>query len=277
MRTPARLEMNALRRTLASPELGPFEEKLAGTNTGGDVAPSTVSAAPARAGTVGAGEDLPCFVPSFADAKASTQSSGLDRTRRNVSRSLPPAFATRKALRSVPEAERRKTDKATRQLLPMIRRSNSCASLRKCTVEHYPLLQDDTCWFLAVDFDQGSWAARRRGLCSWNRAGNRMFLPCWSVPAQGMEHTSGCSSVLLFRQVWPANSERALLTRAMERRHQLGLRSYDRVCFRIRTRCPAVVLAVSSLYRYRKRRAEQQQRRRGRTPRTALPDHDGAI
>ena len=61
------------------------------------------------------------------------------------------------ALRRVPEAERRKLDKATRQLLPLTDEAIHAHLSGKCTVGVYPLLQDDSCWFLAVDFDQEAW------------------------------------------------------------------------------------------------------------------------
>jgi len=118
----------------------------------------------------------------------------------------PACIRDWKALRSVPEAERRKLDKVTRQLLPLTDEVINAHLSGKCTAGIYPLLPDDTCWFLAVDFDQESWKLDGSHLS--NRAGNGMFLPRWSVRARGTERTSGCSSAPRFRQVWHANSER---------------------------------------------------------------------
>jgi hypothetical protein len=91
----------------------------------------------------------------------------------------------------------------------------------------YPLLADDTCWFLAVDFDKGTWAddviafietARRIGLpiaVERSRSGNGAHV--WfffSAPvAASVARKMGCH----------------LITETMSRRHQLGMDSYDRL------------------------------------------------
>jgi hypothetical protein len=69
----------------------------------------------------------------------------------------PACIRDWKALRSLPEAERRKLDKATRQLLPVTDEVINAHLSGKCTAGIYPLLPDDTCWFLAIDFDRESW------------------------------------------------------------------------------------------------------------------------
>lgn len=91
----------------------------------------------------------------------------------------------------------------------------------------YPLLEDDTCWFLAVDFDKGGWAedviafvetARRIGLpiaIERSRSGNGahawFFLSAPVAPSAARD--MGCH----------------LTTETMSYRHQLGMDSYDRL------------------------------------------------
>ena len=91
----------------------------------------------------------------------------------------------------------------------------------------YPLLQDDTCWFLAVDFDKASWADDASALIETCRAK--------AVPA-GLERSRSGNG----GHVWVFFSEpvsgrvarqfgSALITEAMERRPEIGFTSYDRL------------------------------------------------
>ena len=91
----------------------------------------------------------------------------------------------------------------------------------------YPLLDDETCWFLAVDFDDGRWTddviafvetCRRVGLpavVERSRSGNGAHV--WfffsSPVASSIARKMGCY----------------LITETMSRRHQLGMDSYDRL------------------------------------------------
>lgn len=90
----------------------------------------------------------------------------------------------------------------------------------------YPLLQDETCWFLAADFDKNSWADDARALL-------------------GTCHTRGIAAALersrsgngghvwiFFSEPVPARIARqmgsALITETMEKRPEIGFTSYDR-------------------------------------------------
>lgn len=98
--------------------------------------------------------------------------------------------------------------------------------LGKHTIGVYPLLQDETCWFLAADFDKDGWQ---------DDAG--MFLrTCREMGVTAALERSrsgkGGHVWIFFEEPLPASLARkfgcAILTRAMDRRHQMGLDSYDR-------------------------------------------------
>jgi len=96
----------------------------------------------------------------------------------------------------------------------------------KLTAGIYPLLTDETCWFLAADFDKATW-----------QDDVRAFLQTcadWKIPASLERSRSGRGGHVwvFFEAPLPASLARklgaAILTRTMERRHQIGLDSYDR-------------------------------------------------
>src|SRR5688500_17019853 len=96
----------------------------------------------------------------------------------------------------------------------------------KLTVGVYPLLIDETCWFLAADFDK----------TTWQDDVHTFLQTCseWNVPAALERSRSGRGGHvwIFFEAPLPASLARklgaAILTQTMERRHQLGLDSYDR-------------------------------------------------
>lgn len=91
----------------------------------------------------------------------------------------------------------------------------------------FPLLQDETCFFLAVDFDKAGWrddaAAFRETCCDLN-------LP---VALERSRSGRGAHVWLFFDEAIPAALARRLgshvLTETMERRPEIGLDSYDRL------------------------------------------------
>jgi superfamily II DNA or RNA helicase/very-short-patch-repair endonuclease len=91
----------------------------------------------------------------------------------------------------------------------------------------YPLLPDETCWFLAVDFDKSGWREDAAACLETCR--------CLGLPA-GLERSrsgQGAHLWLLFEEPISAALARRLgshvLTETMERRPELGLDSYDRL------------------------------------------------
>ena len=97
----------------------------------------------------------------------------------------------------------------------------------KHVVGVYPLLEDDTCWFLAVDFDKEAWRDDVAAFVS----------TCEESGVQASVERSrsgnGAHVWFFFESLVPATLARklgsSLLTRTMERRHQLGMASYDRL------------------------------------------------
>ena len=95
------------------------------------------------------------------------------------------------------------------------------------TVGVYPLQMDDTCWFLAVDFDKKSWVIDAAAFAATCRR--------FQVPLAVERSRSGNGAhvwIFFDRPVSAADARRlgcALLTRTMENRHEIGLDSYDRL------------------------------------------------
>src|SRR5262249_31706027 len=91
----------------------------------------------------------------------------------------------------------------------------------------YPLLFDDTCRFLAVDFDDESWSSDALAFLATCRE--------LGVPAASERSRSGNGGHvwLFFADAVPAFEARRLatmlLTRTMNRRPEIGFKSYDRL------------------------------------------------
>ena len=91
----------------------------------------------------------------------------------------------------------------------------------------YPLLADDTCWFLAVDFDKGDW---KGDISAFRDAAGAEGLP---VAIERSRSGRGAHAWFFFDSSVPASTARALgcflITRAMSMRHGIGMDSYDRL------------------------------------------------
>ncbi|TQM94057.1 TOTE conflict system archaeo-eukaryotic primase domain-containing protein [Roseinatronobacter monicus] len=91
----------------------------------------------------------------------------------------------------------------------------------------YPLLPDDTCWFLAADFDKTSWVDDASALLETCRAKG--------VPAALERSRSGNGGHIWIFFSEPVSARLArqlgsvLITETMERRPEIGFASYDRL------------------------------------------------
>jgi hypothetical protein len=122
--------------------------------------------------------------------------------------------------------ERKRVDKETRKNLPLTDEAIHAHLTGKQTLGVYPLLLNETCWFLAVDFDKKTWKDDASAFLSTCREFN---VP---VALERSRSGNGAHIWFFFDRPVPAGVARRLgtllLTRTMERRHQLGLDSYDR-------------------------------------------------
>ncbi|MEW5817720.1 MAG: DEAD/DEAH box helicase family protein, partial [Spirochaetota bacterium] len=99
-------------------------------------------------------------------------------------------------------------------------------STRDFTIGVYPMLPDETCWFLAADFDKTSWQEDVRAFLE--------TCQLFEIPAALERSRSGTGGHLwiFFSEPVPVALARKmgafLLTQTMERRPEMGLDSYDR-------------------------------------------------
>ncbi len=98
---------------------------------------------------------------------------------------------------------------------------------REFVVGIYPLLADETCWFVALDFDGPAWKEDTTAL---RDACRELEIP---VALERSRSGNGGHVWMFFAEPLPAVLARKLgsllLTRAMESRPEIGLSSYDRL------------------------------------------------
>jgi superfamily II DNA or RNA helicase len=139
---------------------------------------------------------------------------------------MPVVVKDWKAINKSRPEERKKVDQKTRKFIPLTDAVIENHLLGKEAVGVYPLLPDETCWFLAADFDKKTWEYDSLAFLESCRELN--------VPAALERSRSGKGGHIwiFFERALPAITARKLgcllLTRTMERRHQVGLDSYDR-------------------------------------------------
>ncbi len=139
----------------------------------------------------------------------------------------PASIMDWRAIHVAKPEERKKVARKTRMLQLLTDEAIRNHLTGKQTVGIYPLLPDDTCWFLAVDFDKRSWVIDAAAFAAtWRR---------FQVPFAVERSRSGNGAhvwIFFDRPVSAADARRlgcALLTRTMENRHEIGLDSYDRL------------------------------------------------
>jgi len=128
-------------------------------------------------------------------------------------------------LASRPE-DRKKVDRQTRTLYPFTDAVVRLHLTGKKAVGIYPLLMDETCWLLAADFDKKTWQDDALAFIATCR---RLKIPAYLERSRSGD---GGHVWMFFERPVPAMRARmmgcAILTQTMERRHHLGLDSYDR-------------------------------------------------
>ncbi len=91
----------------------------------------------------------------------------------------------------------------------------------------YPLLENETCWFLAADFDKSTWT---EDVAAFVDTCRRVGLP---VAVERSRSGNGAHIWFFFSSPVPASTARKmgcyLITETMARRHQLSMESYDRL------------------------------------------------
>jgi hypothetical protein len=132
-----------------------------------------------------------------------------------------------RAIHAARPEDRKKVARKTRMLHPLSDDAIRNHLTGKQTIGIYPLLPDETCWFLAVDFDKKCWMADAAAFAATCR---RFEVP---IAVERSRSGNGAHIWLFFdRPVHAANARQlgcALLTRTMENRHEIGLDSYDRL------------------------------------------------
>ena len=95
------------------------------------------------------------------------------------------------------------------------------------TIGVYPILPDETCYFLAVDFDKESWI---EDIQAFQEICNEMNIP---VSIERSRSGNGAHAWFFFTNLLPCSTARKLgtylLTETMQRRPEIGLKSYDRL------------------------------------------------
>jgi len=91
----------------------------------------------------------------------------------------------------------------------------------------YPILPDETCWFLAADFDKKTW---QEDVTAFVETCNKHGVP---VAIERSRSGNGAHAWFFFASPVPAAAARKLgcflITETMARRHQLSMDSYDRL------------------------------------------------
>lgn len=91
----------------------------------------------------------------------------------------------------------------------------------------YPLLEDETCWFLAADFDKSTW---KEDVNAFVETCQRLSVP---IAVERSRSGNGAHVWFFFTAPVPASVARKmgcyLITETTSRRHQLSMDSYDRL------------------------------------------------
>ena len=139
---------------------------------------------------------------------------------------MPKADRDWKSYLRAKDQDRKKVDRQTRKFRPLTQDVLRGHLVGDHTVGIYPLLQDETCWFLAVDLDKRTW---QKDAAAFLTSCHEMNVP---AVLERSRSGNGGHVWIFFNRAIPATAARklgcAILTRTMEFRPQVGLESYDR-------------------------------------------------
>jgi len=114
-----------------------------------------------------------------------------------------------------------------RQLLPVTDQVIYAHLAGKQTIGVYPLLSDDSCYFLAADFDEADW---REDAKAFMQSCRELGIP---VALEISRSGNGAHAWIFFAEPVPAREARqlgaALISHTCDRTRQLSLTSYDRL------------------------------------------------
>lgn len=118
-------------------------------------------------------------------------------------------------------------DCSFRQLLPLTDQVLYKHLAGEIVIGVYPLLPDDTCYFLAVDFDEADW---REDVTAFAQSCRELGVP---VALEISRSGNGAHAWIFFERNVPAYDARllgsAIISHTCERTRQLTLGSYDRL------------------------------------------------
>jgi superfamily II DNA or RNA helicase len=139
---------------------------------------------------------------------------------------MPKADRDWKSYLHAKDKDRKKVDRLTRKYRPLTDDVVRGHLVGEHTLGLYPLLQDETCWLLAVDFDKKTW---QQDAAAFLASCHELDVP---AALERSRSGNGGHVWIFFERAIPATTARKLgcviLTQTMESRHQVGLDSYDR-------------------------------------------------
>jgi superfamily II DNA or RNA helicase len=139
---------------------------------------------------------------------------------------MPKADRDWKSYLRAKDKDRKKVDRLTRKYRPLTDDVVRGHLVGEHTLGLYPLLQDETCWLLAVDFDKKTW---QQDAAAFLASCHELDVP---AALERSRSGNGGHVWIFFERAIPATTARKLgcviLTQTMESRHQVGLDSYDR-------------------------------------------------
>jgi superfamily II DNA or RNA helicase len=140
---------------------------------------------------------------------------------------MPAAIQDWEALSHCALEQRKRVSRKTRKLLLLTDEAIRNHLTGRHTIGVYPLLADETCWFLAVDFDKKTW---KEDSLEFMTTCRRLAVPAYLERSRSGD---GAHVWIFFTENIAASLARkigcAILTQTMERRPEIGLNSYDRL------------------------------------------------